>query len=393
MNEMMASLLDITSIDVKGNEIIIKNNKPNPTFISSLAMPLATIHDAKAADENNENFIKNPILTGPFNLKEYVKDNHVIVVKNENYWGEKSNLEEVTFKYIPDSNTRLMALQSGEIQIADNVPSENIELLSKDGKYEILSESTLRTHMIILNTDTEIFKDENVRRAINMGFDRDEIVQTLMQGSGISAIGPFPSILPFGSEKINAYKYNVDTANKLLNEAGWTMNDNNIREKNGKKLEFNCLCYNSRPELPVILEVIQGQLNKIGILMTITNVENISEGLKKGDFEAAVYSMNTSPTGDSQYFLDSVFKTDADSNFGKYSNEKLDDLIEKLRTTFDINERNNITQQAQQIILDDSDFIFLVYPKTSMAINKEVKGLKLFPAEYYMLTQEVDRMK
>lgn len=390
LNKMIEKLLDIASINVKGNELIIKTNKPNPTFLSSLAMCQATIHDAVAAEENNEAFIKNPILTGPYKLKEYVKDSHITVVRNEEYWGDKPNLDEVTFKYIPDSNTRIMALQSGEIQIADNVPSENIEILSKDGKYEIISESTLRTHMIILNTDTEIFKDDSVRKAINMGFDRNEIAEILMQGSVIPAIGPYPVALPFGSEKLNTYNYDVDTANKLLDEAGWKMNDNNIREKDGKKLEFNCLSYKNRPELPIILEAMQGQLKDIGISMTITNVESISEAFK-GDFEAGIYSMNTAPTGDPQYFLDTVFRTGADSNFGKYSNANLDQLIEELGKTFDVQKRRDIAKEAQQIIIDDANFIFVSYPKSSMAISKEVSGLKLSPVEYYMLDSQVDR--
>lgn len=388
MNKRAPGLLDIASIETEGNEIIVKNNNPNPSFISSLADPFATIVDVAAAEEMGEKFKDDPVLTGPFKLKKYVKDERVEVVRNEDYWGEKAKLKDVIFKHIPDANTRMMALQSGEVQVADKVPAEQIDVLEKNKNLKVLSESSVRVHMLIFNLKKFGLDDINVRKAINMAINRDDLAQKVMSGSGIPAVGPFPPVLPFGSG-LKGYDYNVEEAKKLLDEAGWKPDSDGICQKEGKKLEYTFLSYKSRPELPVLMETIQSQLKDIGIKIEINNVENASEVMKSGDFDGCIYSFSTAPTGDPQYMLETIFMSGGDNNFGFYSNEKLDALGKKLQSAFDTEERNNIAKEAQQILIDDAAFAFLVHPKIITAVNKSVEGLEITPTEYYFLNSKV----
>jgi peptide/nickel transport system substrate-binding protein len=389
INKRAPQLLDIASIEANGNEITVKNNHPNPSFISVLIDPFAVIVDVTAANTMGEEFAEKPVLTGPFKVKDYVKDIQVVVEKNDVYWGDKAKLDEVTFKYIPDSNTRVMALQAGEIQVANNIPVESTEAITKTGNYQVVGASSVRTHMIIFNVNKPGLDDINVRKAINMAINREDLADKVMEGSGIPAVGPFPLVLPFGGNELKGYDYRPEDAKKLLDDAGWKPGPDNIRQKNGKKLEFTVLCYKNRPELPILLETIQGALKDIGIRINIANVENITEALMKGDFDAAIYSLNTAPTGDPQYLLETMFRTGANSNFGKYSNSRLDFLADQLKTTFDTRERNSIAREAQQVVLNDAAFAFLVYPKSYMAISNKVKGIVLSPSEYYMLNSDV----
>lgn len=388
MNKRAPQLLDIASIEANGNEITVKNNHPNPSFIPALADPFAVIVDANAANTMGEAFTLKPVLTGPFKVKEYDKDVQVVVERNDGYWGDKAKLEKVTFKFIPDSNTRMMALQAGEIQVADNIPVESVEAITKTGAFRVVSESSLRTHMLIFNVKKPGLDDINVRKAINMAINREDLGNKVMKGSGIPAVGLFPLVLPFGSNELKGYTYKPEEAKKLLDAAGWKAGPDNIRQKNGKKLEFTALCYKNRPELPVLLETIQAELKEIGIKINIASVENIGDALK-GDFDATIYSMNTAPTGDPQYLLETMFRTGASSNFGKYSSAKLDALADQLKATFDTQKRNSIAREAQQVILDDAAFAFLVYPKTIMAISNKIKGIEVSPTEYYLLNPEV----
>jgi peptide/nickel transport system substrate-binding protein len=388
MNKRAPGLLDIASIEAKGNEVIVKNNKPNPSFITSLADPFATIVDAAAAEEMGDKFKDDPVLTGPFKLKEYVKDERVAVVRNEDYWGEKAKLKDVIFKNIPDANTRLMALQSGEVQVADKVPAEQIDVLEKDKDLKVLSESSVRLHMLIFNLKRPGLDDINVRKAINVAVNRDDLAQKVMSGSGIPAVGPFPPVFPFGSG-LKGYDYNQEEAKKLLDEAGWKPGSDGIRQKDGKKLEYTFLSYKSRPELPVLLEAIQSQLKDIGIKIEIKNVENATEVMKSGDFDGSIYSFSTAPTGDPQYMLETIFMSSGDNNFGSYSSEKLDALGKKLQSSFKTEERNSIAKEAQQILIDDAAFAFLVHPKIITAVHKDVGGLVITPTEYYFLDSKV----
>lgn len=388
MNKRAPGLLDIASIEANGNEIIVKNNKPNPSFITTLADPFATVVDAAAAEEMGDKFLTNPVLTGPFKLKEYVKDERVAVVRNEDYWGEKAKLKEVVFKYIPDANTRLMALQSGEVQAADKIPAEQMEILGKNKDLRVLSESSVRVHMLIFNLKKFGLDDLNVCKAINMAVNRDDLAQKVMSGSGIPAVGPFPPVLPFGSG-LKGYDYNVEEAKKLLDEAGWKPGSEGIRQKGGKKLEYTFLSYKGRPELPVIMEAIQSQLKEVGIKIEIKNVESTSEVMKSGDFDGSIYSFSTAPTGDPQYMLETIFMTGGDNNYGSYSSKRLDALGRKLQSTFNTEERNAIAKEAQQVLINDAAFAFLVHPKIITAVHKDVEGLIITPTEYYFLDSKV----
>ncbi|MCL6477345.1 MAG: ABC transporter substrate-binding protein [Peptococcaceae bacterium] len=389
MNARAPGLLDIASIEADGNEIIVKTNNPNPSFMTSLADPFATIVDAAAAEEMGDKFKENPVLTGPFKLKEYVKDERVAVVRNEDYWGEKAKLKDVIFKHIPDANTRLMALQSGEIQVADKIPAEQMAMLEKNKDLKVLSESSVRVHMLIFNLKKPGLDDINVRKAISMAINRNDLAQKVMSGTGIPAVGLFPPVFSFGGSGLKGYDYNVEEAKKLLDEAGWKTGSDGIRQKGGKKLEYTFLSYKSRPELPVILETIQSQLKDIGIRIEIKSVESTETVMKTGDFDAAIYSFNTAPTGDPQYMLETIFMSGGDGNFGHYSNDQLDTLIEKLQSTYDTKERNAIVKEAQQVIIDDAAFAFLVHPKIITAVHKDVEGLVITPTEYYFLNSNV----
>jgi len=243
--------------------------------------------------------------------------------------------------------------------------------------------------MLVFNLERPGLDDINVRKAINMAINRDDLAQKVMSGTGIPAIGPFPPVLPFGGSELKGYHYDPAGAKRLLDEAGWKRGSDGIRQKGGKKLEYTFLSYKSRPELPVIMEAIQSQLLDIGIKIEINNVENISEAMKGGDFDAAIYSFSTAPTGDPQYMLETVFLTGGDNNFGHYSSEKLDALGRKLQSTFDTEERKTIAKEAQQILIDDAAFAFLVYPKIITAVHKDVEGVVITPTEWYFLNSNV----
>ncbi|MGI6406674.1 MAG: ABC transporter substrate-binding protein [Syntrophaceticus sp.] len=388
MNARAPGLLDIASIEAEGNEIIVKNNNPNPSFMSSLADPFATIVDAEAAEKLGDKFKDEPVLTGPFKLKEHVKDDHVTVVRNDDYWGDKPKLQEVKFKHIKDANTRIMALQSGEVQVADKIPAEQIEVLEKDENIKVLSESSVRQHMLIFNLIRPGLDDIYVRKAINMAVNRDDLAEKVMSGSGIPAVGPFPEVLPYGSG-LKGYEYNVEAAKKLLDDAGWALGSDGIRQKGDTKLEYNFLSYSSRPELPVIMEAVQSQLKDIGIKMELSNVESVEEVMGGGNFDGSIYSFSTAPTGDPQYMLETIFMTGGDGNYGAYSSEQLDALGKRLKSTFDPEERTAIAKEAQQTLIDDAAFAFLVHPKIITAVHKDVEGLVITPTEYYFLDSKI----
>ena len=135
-------------------------------------------------------------------------------------------------------------------------------------------------------------------------------------------------------------------------------------------------------------ELLESQLKTAGIKANIKIAENLDEIKKNGEFDLLFQNWQTVSTGDSQWFLDNAFKTGGSGNYGKYSNKKLDDLINKLATTFDVKEREKITKEASQLIIDEGYGTYIVSQANVNVSNNKVENMHNFPIDYYFLTAD-----
>lgn len=388
LNKRAGTILPIASMTADGQKLTITTSTADAAFLGNIADPVFIIVDASA---NTDNYTKAPICTGPFKIKSYVENSQVDVEKNKDYWGSKAKIDLATFKYIKDDNTRSMALQSGEIDVASNIASSSISIFQGNSKYKVDKISSLRTIFAYENLNNEFLKDPAVRKAVALSFDRETYAKTLLKGTAVPAVGPFPVSLPFGGKNLTGYKYDTAAAAKALTDGGYVDTDKDgILEKNGKKLELNIALYTTRAELPIIGEAVQAEFKKIGISSKIQSYESISTALKSKNFDLALYSVNTATTGDPQSFLQLYFKTGGASNYGGYSNKEVDALIDKLKSEYNVQARQDIAAQAQQIILNDNSYAFIVTPMLNIVSNNKVKGIKMYPVDYYLLDNKAD---
>ena len=130
--------------------------------------------------------------------------------------------------------------------------------------------------------------------------------------------------------------------------------------------------------------------SNIGIEVNVNNTADASTFAKNGEFDVYVSSITTAPTGDPEYFFTSVVQTDAPKNLGKYSSEKLDDLVKKLHGTFDTEERGKLAIEAQQTILDDDAYFFVSNLNMGLVSKANVSGLTAHPCDYYEITADLD---
>lgn len=232
LNPRTAEILLVNSIAAEGQDLTITTKTPYEALLGNLADPLAIIVDTTA---KTETFVQAPIGTGPFKIQSYAEGKQAIVEKNKEYWSEKALIDVATFNYIKDNNTRSMALQSGEVDVANYISSSNIALYEGDPNYKVDKISSLRIIMAYENLNNEFLKDPAVRKAIALGVDRESYAKTLLKGTAVAAVGPFPASLPFGSEKLTGYTYDKTAAAKALADAGYADSDKDgILEKNGK---------------------------------------------------------------------------------------------------------------------------------------------------------------
>lgn len=387
-NPRAQEMLVVDSIEADGQELTITTKTPHTTLLGNLADPINSIIDTNVEEDT---ISKAPIGTGPFKVKSYVDSSEVVVERYDDYWGGEALINQATFKYIKDDNTRSMALQSGEIDVANNVSINNLSLFEDSSEYTISKTTSLRIVMSYFNYDNEFLKDSVVRKAIALGVDRESYANELLKGTATAAIGPFPGSLPFGEKNLIGYEYDKEEAVKILSDAGYEDTDGDgILEKDGKKLSLDIAIFSTRAEIPVIGEAMQADLKEIGIEANLKSYESVNPILASGDFDICLYNTNTATTGDSQSFLELYFKTGGSTNYGGYSNPIVDELIEKYQDEIDTEKRNEIATEVQQILIDDNAALFLVVPMSNMVIKSNVSGMEAYPIDFYMLDNKVD---
>ena len=385
VHERAAGDLAIDSIEADDLTLTIKTTTPKPTLINYLCDPYGCIIDV--SETTDDGIV---VGTGPFVATELVTDDHLKLVKNDNYWNGDVKIDEVTVLTISDGDTLAMSLQNGDIDAAYGMAYASYPLFENED-YGFTSAATSRAFYLQMNYNSEIINDPAVREAIALGIDKESFVNTLLSGYGYVGNGAFPDTFPFG-KGIEGKSYDPEKAKEILENAGWTDTDGDgIREKDGKKLTINWVSYPSRQELPLLAESAQATLKDIGIdvQLNITADHGTIVAEKEGwDVYAAAFV--TAGIGDPMYFFSTHCLSDSTKNRGSYSNEELEKLATEMNSTFDVSKRNELAIQMQQQILDDDAFVFCSFLRMSMIYKANVTGLTAHACDYYELTADLD---
>lgn len=149
--------------------------------------------------------------------------------------------------------------------------------------------------------------------------------------------------------KADPVKYDPSHAKKLLEEAGYK-EDKGVMEKNGEPLKLEMITYQSRPELPLIAQMLQSNAKEIGVEINIKSVENIDEYLSTNEeWDIATYSNLTAPRGDVGYFLNSAYSLDGALNIGEINDSEINEIVTELNKTTDVEKRNDLGKQVENM--------------------------------------------
>lgn len=382
-----------TNITANGQELTITTDKPYPNMMGLLADPLFVIVDVDSEKERNF-ATEGPIGTGPYEVRSFVKEK-AVMKKNTHYWNGTVPYETVEIPSIDDPNTRALALQSGEIDLAVNIAAGDMSLFQDTTKYHVDKIASLRTILGRLNMNSgHILSDSKVRAALISLTNRKEYNETVLKGTFITGKAPIPPSLNYGfDELVDPNQFNQERAKQLLDEAGWKDTDGDgIREKDGKPLALDIIVYNSRAELPIYAEAIQGDAQKIGMSIKIKTVDyNLLDKIGiNGEYDILLSNNTTAPTGDPEMYLSWYWKTnnngDNEQNGSGYSNPVYDAKLAEMGKTFDPAKRRQLGIELQQILLNDGAALFLGYPETNMISSTKIQGAIMHPADYYWLT-------
>ncbi|ACV61462.1 extracellular solute-binding protein family 5 [Desulfofarcimen acetoxidans DSM 771] len=330
-----------------------------------------------------------PVGTGPWMLESYKKDQEFTLVPNPYYWGEKPKLDRITFKVITDGQARVLALQSGEVDIlggdlVSKIPMESFLELKNSGKFTTYTKGTMCSHFISFNQKVEAFQDRNVRLAMNYAINKKSIVTDLFDNIGFEANGLYQKGVPYTTDENNyGFANDKEKAKQLFDTAGYVdTNGDGIRDKNGKNLEFNfVLSTEEFPEWKPLAEFVQSEFSSVGIkvnlnIMDKNGYEDATMNTKAFDIALMRTSSDSWVPHGSMLELFSILST---SNAAKaWYDEGLYNNIIKTLNSIDERERQKNYDKVFKFISEEALTIPIYYPITSFAVNSDkIKGFEI----------------
>lgn len=348
-------------------------------------IPYHLLHDK---DINTADFNRNPVGTGPYKFVKWQTADRIELVANENYFDGKPYISKYIYRVIPDQSVQFMEMISGGVDMMD-LNSElfttraNTEKFNKNfNKFKITGFSYV---YFGFNLNNELFKDKNVRKAINYAINKDEIIQGVKKGLAVRTTGPYiPGTWAYNnSGEVEKYDYNPELSKKLLTDSGWQYGKDGLLYKQDKKFQFTIITNQGNKEREEIATIIQQQLLKIGIKVEVRILAwNIllTEFVDKKKFDAVVMGWSTGLDPDNYDTWHSSKTKEGEFNFISYKNLEVDKLLIEARTTFDINKRAFAYKKIHKIIADDSPYVFLYSPFGLPAVHKRFHGIVPAPA-------------
>ncbi len=331
---------------------VLKLKRPYSLTLTELSLPRPFRFLAPSAfinaSEPNTDKIKSPIGTGAWKLVETKLGEYDIFERNNIYWGSKPSIEKVKVIVLPDPESRIIALETGKVDIIIGegmVTVENFARLSKDNRYETHRSAPLISNAVAINTNNKILSDVDIRKAIQHAINKEAIIKYVLLNMETISHQFFNPSLPYADAGLVPYDYNVAKAKEMLDKAGWKQSGR-IRTKNGVKLEANLHYIGSNAKQKAIAEVIQAELGNIGFTINLKAEENtIFYSLQQtGEFDM-IFNSSWGPPYEPTSFLASMrTATHADyaAQLGLANKRQIDESITGILASMDETEKKKL---------------------------------------------------
>jgi peptide/nickel transport system substrate-binding protein len=391
MSNRVPEFFDIDSLEVDGQNLVFHLNRANANMPGSLADPLFLIMDTSI--DNSNIATEGPVCTGPYAFQSFDPTGDTVVVKNEYYWEGDVPNDSVILKVIDDQTTRSMALQTGEIDIAYNLKTENLYEFEGNENYNIQELESLRSTYAFMNQNG-LLGDLALRQAVLRGLDKETYCEVLLEGGATPGKAPIPPTLDFGFDELNdENSYDPEGAMQILADAGYVDNDGDgyVETPDGEPFSLNFVIYTSRAELGVYAQALQVSLKDIGIHVELETVsyETLLDMRDSGQYDMLIWNVLVANTGDPENYLRENWYSTSANNTAGYNNTEVDALLDELAGTFDTEGRKEIVEQIEQCIMDDAATIFFGYENTYLFSSTRVTGVQMYPMDYYWVTKDL----
>ncbi|MBT2580096.1 ABC transporter substrate-binding protein [Bacillus sp. ISL-8] len=318
---------------------------------------------------------EKPIAAGPYKFEKYIPGQEVRFVANENYYAGKPKIPNFIYK-ITSGDTKLQLFQTGEVDYTGLGTGDEVLEQAKALEFaNIQIETAASFSYIYMNNNKPYLKDKKVRQALIYGLDRKKYVDTALKGYGTVANVPIhPTSWAYTEEGVNKYEYDKEKAKKLLDEAGWKVGSDGIREKDGQKLKLSYFGPSSAKDSDLLIPIAKENYKEIGVEFNpeFMDFNTMLSKVNKGDYDLA--SVSTPITSDPSETAGEYLSGVNEKSLG-YKNAKVDELIQKGIETVDIEKRKPIYKELYKELSDDPPVILLNYRRTITGYNGNIKGI------------------
>ena len=377
-----SSVEETNVIDEQTVEFKLK--EPYAPFLSNLAYPTGLIVSPTAVMEHGQDYGRNPAGTGAFRFAEWEANAKVVITRNDEYWDGSPPLEAIIYRPITDANTRIAEMLAGGLDIMVETPPDALAQFRDNSDFQVLEQAGPHVWFLILNLKEGPFVDKAVRQAANYAINKKALVENILQGTAAVAAGPTPPAFAWAyNDSLQPYPYDPDKAKALLEEAGY----------DGQELTFYVTEGGSGMLDPVAMgTAIQADLEAIGMNVAIETYEwntflgKVNPGLEgKADMAQMAWMTNDPDTLPYLALRTAAWPEEGGFNSGYYSNETVDELLNKARQSTDQEERASLYKEMQEIVQEDAPWVFVANWKQNAVTKAGVENFKLQPSFFLML--------
>ncbi len=340
-------------------------------------LPYHVVKDLDPADVARWPLNEHPLSSGEFMFSSRAFNSELVLVRNPRYSGIPALLDRVVFRVIPEYSARLLALETGAVDLVDRIEPAEAKRLEDSGRVRVVSTSGRRFYYLQWNMRNPRFVDAATRRALSLAIDRQGLIATLLAGYGTPAATPIPPAVWNHDHDLAPDAYDSERARNLLAAAGWRDEDGDgVLERNGLKLEFEILGRQGDPVRENGGLILKRDFAAVGAAVTLRNLE-LATGLarlKAGRFDAYFGLLNANLYGDPSGYV----RSDATDQFnmGHYANARVDSLLDLSLGTANRAEALPSWFLLQNTLAEDPPCAYLFYPDNLVGVSLRLQDVK-----------------
>ncbi len=358
------------------SQVQIRLSKPFAPFLTVLSGAVGQMLSPTAVQKLGKTLGNAPINvgSGPFTFVEWIKGDHLLLKANPNYWKKDAQgtqlpyLASIRYQTITNGTVMYTNLQTNQIQVATGITPNDVAAVKANPSLTYKQISGPGFGSLFLDTSVAPMNNVHVRRAIAWGINRQEILDSVLKDIGVVSKGPISPVNFAYDKNVNSYTHDVSKAKDELALSGLS------------NVSFTLKTQSGSPVATEEAQFIQSELQTVGITVNIQQETFTAEvqDVQTFKYQAAAIGWTGGPDPDNDMYL--LFKSDGGFNYTKYSNPQVDKLLDEGRTTTDQAKRITLYQQAQQLIVQDSPFIFIIHGAVSQETSNTVKNYFLSPS-------------